>query len=139
MALTLIEQVRLLVQDNAGPGLYILSDAEIEFLLEKNTNNLTRTSLEAARIILFNLSMRGDSTVDILSIRGSRAAEQYRLALQMFIRDPNLNPVIQNCGAWAGGISNSEMLENNLATDNNYVGSMLYGNRTEVKQDYFSF
>jgi len=72
MALTLIQQVRLNTQDNT-PGLYIISDAEIEYLLEKNNNNVNRASVEAARIILFNLSMRTDEVVDVFSIRGSQS------------------------------------------------------------------
>ena len=71
MALSLIDQVRLLVQDNT-PGLYIISDEEINFLLQRNNNKLNPTALEAAKIILMNLSMRGDSTVDIFSIKGGK-------------------------------------------------------------------
>ncbi len=42
MALTLNQQVRLLCQDNT-PGLYIISDDEIDFLLERNNNSVDRT------------------------------------------------------------------------------------------------
>jgi len=68
-----------------------------------------------------NLSMRGDRTVDILSIKGSAAANAYRLALEMYLKDPNLNPVLNNCGAYAGGISISDMAANVANTDNNSV------------------
>ena len=120
MQLNLIQIIRLNIQDTAA-GLYILSDAEIEYFLQKNENNINRTSLDCARVILLNLSMRGDSTVDILSIKGSKAAEQYRLSLQMFLRDPNMNPVLTNCQGYAGGISISDMQSNVDNTDNNYA------------------
>ena len=120
MALNLIQIIRLNIQDTVA-GLYILSDEEIEYFLQKNENNINRTSLDCARVILLNLSMRGDSVIDILSIKGSKAAEQYRMSLQMFLRDPNMNPVLTNCQGYAGGISISDMQANVDNTDNNYA------------------
>jgi len=117
MALTLIQQVRLLVQDNT-PGLYIISDEEIQYLLDKNSNNVNRASVEAARIILFNLSMRSDSTVDIFSIRSSGSAKAYADALKLYIKDPNLNNVLMNLNGWAGGISKEDMQANDSNPDN---------------------
>jgi hypothetical protein len=134
MALSLIDQVRLLVQDNT-PGLYLISDDEVHFLLQRNNNNVNRASLEAAKIILMNLAMRGDSTVDIFSIKGAKAAEQYRLALELFIKSPDLNPVLQNTQAYFGGISKSDMELNNGILDNNLVPSFV--SRTESNGRYF--
>ena len=118
MALTLIQQVRLNTQDNT-PGLYIISDAEIEYLLEKNNNNVNRASVEAARIILFNLSMRTDETVDVFSIRGSQSSKAYMEALKLYIRDPNLNQVGNNLQSYVGGISIEDMQANDANPDNN--------------------
>ena len=100
MALTPLQQVRLLVQDNV-PGLYFCSDDEVNFLLDRNSQNVNRASLEVARVILLNLSMRSDSTVDILSIKSSKAAASYSLALQLFLKDASLNPVLTNCAGYA--------------------------------------
>lgn len=134
MALSNIDAVRLLVQDNT-PGLYIISDEEINFLLQRNNNKLNPTALEAAKIILMNLSMRGDSTVDIFSIKGGKAAEQYRLALQLFLKDPNLNPMINNVQGYFGGVSKSDMVANDGNLDNNLVPS---AKSTDTPDDYFS-
>lgn len=134
MALTTIEQVRLLIADNEA-GLYLISDEELEFLLERNNNSVNRTSLEAAKVILLNLSMRGDSTVDIFSLKNSKSAEQYRLALQMFIKDPNLNPVYQNLKGYFGGVSISDMEKNDAISDNNTVPTV---NQSSYPTDYFS-
>lgn len=120
MALTNIQKVRLEVADidSAFP---ILADADYDYFLEKNNNNITRTAIDAAKTILLVLSQRTDETVDIFSIKGKSAAEQYRLALQLFLRDPSTNPVLQNCEGWVGGISKSEMIQNDSDLDNNIV------------------
>lgn len=122
MALSLIESVRFLVQDNT-PGLYLIADEEIDFLLQRNNNNVDRTALEAAKVILLNLAMRGDQSVDIFSLKGSKAAEQYRLALQTFIKNPDLNPFLKNVQGWVGGVSNTEMELNDSNSDNNTVNT----------------
>lgn len=120
MALTLIQQVRLNVQDNTT-GLYIISDDEITYLLEKFNNNVDKASYQAAKIILLNLAQRSEETVDIFSIKGSKAAEQYRLALELFLKDPANNPLYQNLKGYVGGVSISDMEANNANCDNNIV------------------
>ncbi len=120
MSLTPIQQIRLTVQDNT-PGLYIISDDELAWLLEKNNNNVAKASIDAARIILLNLSQRNDETVDIMSIKSSKAAENYRLALESFLKDPNSNPLYQNLKGYVGGVSISDMDANNANLDNNIV------------------
>ena len=118
MALTLIQQVRLNIQDNT-PGLYILSDDEITYLLERNKDNVNRASVEAARIVLFNLAQKSDESIDIFSIRGSQAAKAYMEALKLYIRDPNLNQIGNNIQGYASGISLEDMQANDANADNN--------------------
>lgn len=120
MALTEIQKIRIEVGD-FDETLPILSDEEYQYFLDKNKGNIAYASMDASRTILFKLSQRTDETVDILSIKGSRAAEQYRLALQLFIKNPTLNPIISNAKAWFGGVSLNEMDENNRNPDNNIV------------------
>ena len=120
MALTPIQIIRLTVQDST-PGLYIISDDEIQYFLDKNEGNLNRTSLDCARVILMNLSMRSNCTVDVLSLSSSKVAQEYRQSLQMFLRDPSMNPVLTNCQGYAGGISVSDMQANVDNADNNYA------------------
>ena len=43
------------------------------------------------------------------------------MSLQMFLRDPNMNPVLTNCQGYAGGISISDMQANVDNPDNNYA------------------
>ena len=120
MALTLIQQVRLNVQDNT-PGLYIISDDEITYLLEKFNNNVDKASYQAAKIILLNLAQRSDETIDIFSIKGGKSATEYRLALELFLKDPANNPLYQNLKGYVGGVSISDMEANNADLDNNIV------------------
>ena len=122
MALTLIQQVRLNVQDNT-PGLYIISDDEITYLLEKFNNNVDKASYQAAKIILLNLAQRSDETIDVFSIKGSKSATEYRLALELFLKDPANNPLYQNLKGYVGGVSISDMEANNSDLDNNIVGN----------------
>lgn len=136
MALTNLQQVRLLVQDNT-PGLYIVSDDEINFFLERNSNNINRTALEVTKVILLNLSMRGDSTVDILSIKGSKAAEAYRMALELFLKSPELNPSLQLASGYFGGVSIADMQTNDNTLDNNLVPNPSDSNYSTTT-DYFT-
>ena len=122
MAYTDIQKVRIEVAD-LDPGLPLLSDDEYTYLLEKNNNSIVRASVDAARIILLKLSQQTDETVSIFSIRGSKAAEQYRLALELYIKNPQLNPLYNNLQGYFGGISVSDMQKNNANCDNNIVVS----------------
>lgn len=99
----------------------MLSDTEYTYFIDKNDASIRRASLDCARAILFKLSMRGDETVDIFSLKGSKAAEAYRMALMLYIKNPEFNPVMTSASIYAGGISLSDMQSNVDTTDNNYV------------------
>lgn len=117
----MISNVRMEIQDVAT-GFYILDDETITYFLEKNSENIRRASMDCARAILFKLSINAtDSTVDIFSIRGSKAAEAYRQSLMLYLKDPSLNPVYNLAGIYAGGISVSDMQANVDDLDNNAV------------------
>lgn len=120
MAYTNIQKVRIEVAD-LEPGFPLLSDDEYEYLLEKNNNAIVRTSVDAARIILLKLSQQTDETVSIFSIRGSKVAESYRLSLELYIKNPQLNPLYNNLQGYFGGVSKSDMQANNDNCDNNIV------------------
>lgn len=134
--LTDIQKVRLEIQDNT-PGLYLISDDEIQYFLDKNSGSIMRASIDAAKTILFKLSINSnDSTVDIFSIKGSKAAEQYRLALTLFIKDPTLNPLMNNIQGYVAGVSKTDMLAN--YTDDNNVVVQPSDNFTGYPSNYFS-
>ena len=122
MAYTDIQKVRIEVAD-LDPGFPLLADDEYSYLLEKNNNSVVRASVDAARIILLKLSQQTDETVSIFSVKGSKAAEQYRLALELYIKNPQLNPLYNNLKGYVGGVSISDMEANNANLDNNIIQS----------------
>lgn len=120
MALTALQQIRYELGD-VDPAFPLMTDTEYEYFLEKNDQNVRRATIDSARVILMKLSLRTDQTIDIFSIKGSKAAEQYRMALELFLRSPDLNPVLNNVKGWVGGVSKSEMQANDENPDNNVI------------------
>ena len=118
--LTPVEIVRLNVQDNE-PGFYFLTDDEIQYLLDSVNGSTGKASMKAAQIILFKLAQSGDETVDIFSIKDSKAAEAYRLALEMYIKNPTMNPMMDDVTLYVGGVSRSDMRSNVCNLDNNII------------------
>ena len=118
MAFTDTEKLRIEVADT-DINFPILSNEEYGYILEKNNNSLRASGLDAARIILMKLSINSsDQTVDIFSIKGAKAAEQYREALKLYLKSPDLNPLMNTAMPYAGGISRSDMVANNSNSDN---------------------
>lgn len=122
MAWTDIQKVRLEIGD-LDPAFPLLTDDTYAYYLEKNNNSIPRTALDAARTVLMMLSQRSDETVDIFTIRGSKTADTFRLALQMYIKDQYLNPLNQTLQGYVGGVSLSDMEANDANLDNNIVSS----------------
>ena len=118
---TPIEAVRIEVQDNAGPGLYLLQDDEISYFLQKNNGSIARASLDAAKSILFRLAQQGDEKIDVISLNGAKMASEYRQALQLYLRDPNLNPIMNSLKGYFGNTSKEDIFNNNSDLDNNIV------------------
>lgn len=101
-------------------SLPILSNEEYEYFLNKNSGSISRSSVDAAKCLLFKLSISStDEVVGILSLKTSKQAAAYMEALKLFIRDPSLNPLYNNASAWAGNISKADISTNNSTLDNN--------------------
>ena len=108
----MISAVKMEVGD-LSVELPFLTDDVYTYLLTKNNENIRRSSLDAARIILLNISINSnDRTVDVLSIKNSKAAEAYREALKLFITNQNLNSMYAYLTAYGSGIDRNEMLNN---------------------------
>lgn len=119
----------------------ILTDSEYTYFLTKNSENVRRASLDAAKTILLKLSLSSkDSVVDVLSIKTSMQADQYRKALQLYIKSPELNGMYSTVTAWAGGISKSDMQANVDNLDNNAVLPPVsaIGNQSQVDPKTYS-
>jgi len=119
----------------------ILADAEYTYFLEKNSENIRRASLDAAKTILLKLSLNSkSSTVDVLSVNTTMVAGDYRKALQLYIKSPELNGMYSTVSAWAGGISKSDMQANIDNLDNNAVLPPVsaIGNQSQVDPKTYS-
>lgn len=99
-----VEKCKVEVGDT-DPNFPILSTEEYEYFLSKNGNSISRASMDAAKTILFKLAQETDETIGIFSIKGRAAADSYRQALELYIKNVSLNPLYSNAGAYAGGIS----------------------------------
>ncbi len=122
MALTDIQKVRLNVGDT-DVSFPFLVDETYSYFLENNNNSIDRASVDAAKAILFQLSIRsGAETIDIFSVKNT-SPETYRQALELYLKNPNLNPLIRNLKGWIGGTSKSEMATNDATLDNNFIQS----------------
>lgn len=112
---TLIEQVRLNVGDYSTE-FQILPDDVYQFLLDKYNNNVNRSSIDAARYILFELpkipTRERTGQIEVWN----EWANAYRRALEMFLKDPNLS--LSNFMPYAGGISKMDMYLNDVDNDN---------------------
>ena|SRR5574343_85018 len=99
-----VQKVRLEVADT-DVNFPILSDDEYQYFLDKNNNSISKAAIDAAKTILFKLAQATDEVVGLFSIKGRAAAESYRQALELYIKNVSLNPLYSNAGAYAAGIS----------------------------------
>jgi hypothetical protein len=121
MALTNVQKVRLEIGDT-DVALPILSDDEYSYFLTKNNDSIKRAALDAAKTILFKLSINAsDQSVDIFSIKGKAAADSYKEALRLYIKNPDLNGIFSNITSYFGGISNADIQSVIDNPDNNLV------------------
>ena len=151
MAVTpeMITKVRMEIADT-DPVLRYLSDDEISYFLESNYESIPKASIKAAYVICMKLSQGGDEIAGILSIKGSKAAEQYRMALESYIKSPTTNPILNGFGSYTddsgevknplymGGISNKDIQKNKENPDNNYIPSPIYEKGEEPFPTFFS-
>ncbi len=151
MAVTpeMITKVRMEIADT-DPVLRYLSDDEISYFLESNYESIAKASIKAAYVICMKLSQGGDEIAGILSIKGSKAAEQYRMALESYIKSPTTNPILNGFGSYTddsgevknplymGGISNKDIQKNKENSDNNYIPSPIYEKGEEPFPTFFS-
>lgn len=127
MAYTPTAEDRLAVRYETGDteaGLYILDDTTLDYVLIKNEGSISFSSIDAAKMILFRLSISAsDETIDVLSLKGSKAAAAYKESLILYLRNPELNPILRSVNPYAGGISKSDITTNLADTDQNTVVS----------------
>lgn len=109
------DAVRLMVGDTYS-DIELLVDAEYNYYLTKNSNNISRTAIDAAWAITFKLARWTRERTGDIEVYGSEWARNYRSALLEFIRNPSSS--INQAMPYAGGISKEVMKANDLDSDN---------------------
>lgn len=121
MALTVVEQLRLELGLNAIED-ELLTEAELEYFLEKHKLNIRKAAVDAAKTILFILSKQvHERSGTELEIWGHTWFENYMQTLKMYLNDPNYSIALEQAKAYAGGISVSDIRNNVTNADNNIV------------------
>ena len=133
MAITpeMIMQVRYELGDT-DTALPWLSDDEITYYLTKHSESVVRAAVDGAKVILFRLSSTSDIQVDILAMRGAKTAESYRAALELFIKNPQLNGLLNNVQGYIGGTSLTDVQSNNNNPDNIVVQPPVVDDRSRI-------
>lgn len=118
MALTPIDQVRILIGDVEGSPFYqLFSDEEIQFFLDQNNGNVQLAARMAAIAASFQLS--GWNTRERVGDEEiwNSLSTQYLKALQNLIENP-IESLPNGLMPWAGGISWADVCANNQNPDN---------------------
>ena len=110
------------------PTQSLLVDEEVDYYLERASNNIIAASVASARMILFKLAQMTRFRNDNLEVFASDQMKQWQAALEMYIaaNDPespkrSLATAYSKSTGYAGGISLSDMQANKDNLDNNYV------------------
>lgn len=110
-----VDAVRLMVGD-IYPDMEVLTDAEYDYYLTKNSNSISRSALDAAWAICFKLARWTRERTGDIEVYGSEWARNYRSTLLEFIRNPNT--AVSLAMPYVGGISKSDMQANDQNPDN---------------------
>lgn len=115
LPLTLTDQVRLKVAD-IDPDLPILGDEIYQHYLDRYSDNIRLAARDVANVLLFYLTRYTRERTGNIEVYGAEWASNYRKALEMFLKDPNLSDIAPI--PYAGGISVSDVQANRDNTDN---------------------
>lgn len=91
-----------------------LTDEVIQYVIDKNTSD-GRTAVECLKFLVAQYANRVTEKVGGLFVKESERYEQYKKLLDMYTKDPSM--AITPFGAYAGGISKQDILDNANDTD----------------------
>lgn len=110
-----VDRIRLAVGD-IWDDMEMLTDEDYEYFLERYDGNENRATMEAVKALLFKLArMTRERTGDI-EVYGSDWFNNYYKMLMLLLKDPNA--ALSLAVPYAGGISRSDMLKNDMNCDN---------------------
>lgn len=109
------DELRLITGD-IWEDMEYLTDADYQYFLDRNQGNIRRAGLDAMRAILFKLSRGARERTGDIEVYGSEYFKNYLAALQLILRNPDV--ALSLAVPYAGGISKSDMLANDMNPDN---------------------
>lgn len=110
-----VDRIRLAVGD-IWDDMEMLTDADYQYFLDRYDGNENRATMEAVKALLFKLArMTRERTGDI-EVYGSDWFNNYYKMLMLLLKDPNA--ALSLAVPYAGGISRSDMLKNDMNCDN---------------------
>ena len=112
-----IDRVRVKVGDTDTNNEY-LSDDWYSYYLTQNSSNERLAAIDAAKSILAKFTSSTRAKLDQLEVYENQQFDQYLKWLKNFIEDPSISGLLSPV-PYAGGVSESDMRDNNTTTDNN--------------------
>lgn len=101
-----------------------LTDNDYQYYLDRNEGSEKRATIDAMRAILFKLSRGARERTGDIEVYGSEYFKNYLQALTLILKNPDI--MLSLARPYAGGISKSDMFENDLNPDNTvrsiYIG-----------------
>jgi hypothetical protein len=121
------------------PTQSLLTDEEVDYYLERASDDTINASVAAARMILFKLAQMTRFRNDTLEVFASDQMKQWQQALEMYIaaNDPesskrSLATAFTKANGYAGGISLTDIKANKDTADNNFVSKAKDKNISDI-------
>jgi hypothetical protein len=121
------------------PTQSLLTDEEVDYYLERASDDTVNASVAAARMILFKLAQMTRFRNDTLEVFASDQMKQWQQALEMYIaaNDPesskrSLATAFTKANGYAGGISKTDIKANEDTSDNNFVSKAKDKNISDI-------
>lgn len=130
-ATSAIDRVRLIVGDTNTEFDY-LADEVYGYLLTKYQGNETTSAMEAARYILGSLAKYSRQRTGDIEVYGAEMFKNYKDFLIELLRNPQM--LLSRAQAYAGGISKSDMEQNDSNPDN--ISPRFYRGFSEDRRVY---
>ena len=121
------------------PTQSLLTDEEVDYYLERASDDTVNASVAVARMILFKLAQMTRFRNDTLEVFASDQMKQWMQALEMYIaaNDPesskrSLATALTKANGYAGGISLTGIQTNKTTLDNNFVEKVKDKNISDI-------
>lgn len=112
-----IDRIRLNTGDSEEP--FILEDAVIQYMLDTNSDNEYKTTIQALEAIVAKFAKYTHEEIGDEEVWGQEAYESYRKLLRDWKNDPSL---VGDWKPFAGGISKKDIRDNKNDPDTNQSG-----------------